>query len=281
MKIAYQGRPGAYSENAALQIFGEDSKSIGLDDFTAVYQAVDSGEADAGVLPIENSTAGSILENFDLLLQWGLPIVAEIKIQVEHVLMALPQSSVADLEQVISHPQALAQCSDFFAQNPHIKPMAFFDTAGSAEEVLQRQDPKLGAIASVLAAKSNQLQVLRSNLENHPGTNFTRFFAIQKNAAGDTSAHNKISIAFGALDKHGALYHALGCFARRLVNLLRIESRPKPGSPWEYIFYLDLEGNLAQNAVQAALEELKQESAFVKILGSYVNGEHRPMIQRG
>lgn len=277
MKIAYQGRPGAYSESAAYHLFGSDIQAVGVDAFDDIYRMVNSGEVQGGVIPIENSTAGSILDNYDLLLRWRLPIVGEVKLRIEHVLMGLPGSTIAGLMQVLSHPQALAQCSHFFDKHPNTARVAFFDTAGSAEEVALKKDPSMGAIASASAARQNGLEILVQGLENNPGTNFTRFFAIQKNAVSIQPQHNKSSIAFGTKNIAGALYHALGCFASRSINLIRIESRPKQGSPWEYIFYLDFEGNSSQSHVAEALQELEQQSAFVVQLGSYVNGEHRSL----
>jgi len=274
MLIAYQGRPGAYSESAAYMLFGSDIQTIGVDSFEEIYQMVHCETVQGGVIPIENSTAGSILDNYDLLLRWRLPIVGEVKLRIEHVLMGCVGSSVDTLREVLSHPQALAQCSHFFETHPQIRRTAFFDTAGAAEEIAHRGDPSVGAIASAAAARKNELTILISGLENHPGTNFTRFFAIRKTAPQLGPQHNKTSIAFGTRNESGALYRALGCFARRSINLIRIESRPKPGIPWEYIFYLDFEGNPTQQSVAEALQELENTAAFVTHLGSYPNGEH-------
>lgn len=277
MKIAFQGRRGAYSESAAYSIFGTTISVEPVDSFEDIYRLVESGEVDGGVIPIENSTAGSIHDNYDLLLQWRLPIVGEVKLQIEHCLMALPGTHIDDLHEVISHPQALAQCSNFFASHPKIKRVAFFDTAGSGEEIASKHIQGLGGIASTFAAKYYGLEVLQTPLANHPGSNFTRFFAIQKSAPPlNIDLHTKTSIAFAPKrNEAGILYKCLGCFAKRDINLVRIESRPRQGSPWEYVFYLDLQGNPLQEPVAKALEELKDLSAFVVPLGSYASGENR------
>jgi len=273
--IAFQGRHGAYGESATLHLFGKNITTVPVDSFDDVYRLVESGAVDGGVIPIENSTAGSINDNYDLLLQWKLPIVSEVKLHIEHCLMALPGTRIEDLHEVISHPQALAQCSDFFKANPKIKRTAFFDTAGSGEEIATKKLAGVGGIASAFAAEYYGLSVLKYPLANQPGANFTRFFAIQKKAPTiDASMHTKSSLAFAPQQNiAGILYKCLGCFATRNIDLVRIESRPQAGSPWQYVFYLDYLGNPAQPHVQAAIAELETISNFVISLGSYINGE--------
>lgn len=273
-KIVFQGRRGAYSESAAYYLFGCEADVRPVDTFEEIHRMVANGEADGGVIPIENSTAGSIHDNYDLLLQYRLPIVGEVKLQIEHCLMALPGTRVDELHEVISHPQALAQCSRFFASHPHVRRTAFFDTAGSAEEIATHRQKGRGAIASAFAARHYGLEVLIEPLANHPGSNFTRFFAIRREATPvDAELHTKTSLALVPLrNEPGILHRCLGCFANRGIDLIRIESRPKTGTPWEYVFYLDLAGNPLQEAVQSALAELRGLCAELLLLGSYPVG---------
>jgi prephenate dehydratase len=292
IKIAFQGRPGAYSEKASHQLFGDTIALLPCDFFEDVYIAVQKGHADFGVLPIENSTAGPIHENYDLLKEYGMPIVAETKVPINHALMACAPTPIAQLTQVHSHPQALAQCSHFFQQNPHIRKVSAFDTAGSAEHLSKAQTPHVAAIASEQAAERYGLHIIARNLENTPGVNVTRFFCIAKQAHHHTQANptsqasqaiqatfahrtpNKTSLVFTPTQEHsGVLYQALGCFATRNINLLRIESRPRKGKPWQYEFYLDLDGVPSQPPIAQALQELHKLGDNVLILGEYAAAE--------
>ena len=281
-KIAFQGRRGAYSESAAYHLFGNNIEVIPMDTFEQIFQGIETGAIDGGAIPIENSTAGSIYDNYDLLFKWRHPIVAEVKLQIEHTLCALPGTKLEDLREVLSHPQGLAQCSRFFGQHPNIKSVAFYDTAGSAEEVAKRGDKKVGAIASAYAAKFYGLDILKQGLENFPGVNFTRFYAIQKTAIElpdftdkEKASDIKTTLLFMLNDssRAGALYAALGCFAKRNLNLTRIESRPHPDRPWEYIFHLSFEGNPKDPNVVDALMELQEYTDFIYRLGSFHKGK--------
>ena len=276
MKVAFQGRHGAYSESVAFHLLGKDVETIPADTFEDLHRMVQSGKVNYGIIPIENSTTGSVLENYDLLLKYRLPIISELKLQIDHCLIALKGEKIETLTQVISHPQALEQCSNFFESQPQIEKKPFFDTAGSVEKIAGKQLRGVGGIASAFAAEYYGLDVLKNPLANFPGTNSTRFFAIQKEPVSiDASLHTKTSIAF-IVKKNlpGALHACLGCFAKHGVDLIRIESRPKSGCLWEYIFYADLAGNPLQEYVELALQELKA-MADVILLGSYVRGENR------
>jgi prephenate dehydratase len=201
--------------------------------------------------------------------------VGEVKVQISHSLCALPGTKLADLKEVLSHPQGLAQCSRFFGRNPQIKSTAFYDTAGSAEEVAKRGDKTVGAIASAYAGKFYGLDILAEGIENLPGVNFTRFYAIQKTANPlPEEGTIKTTLLFMLSDsgKSGALHAALGCFAKRNLNLTRIESRPHPDRPWEYIFHLSFEGSPKDEAAIEALEELQSYCDFVYRLGSFREG---------
>ena len=274
-KIAFQGRRGAYSESAAYHLFGNDIEVVPMDTFEQIFQGIETGAVDGGAIPIENSTAGSIYDNYDLLYKWRHPIVGEVKLQISHSLCALPGTKLADIKEVLSHPQGLAQCSRFFGRNPQIKSTAFYDTAGSAEEIAKRGDKTVGAIASAYAGKFYGLNILAEGIENLPGVNFTRFYAIQKTANPlPETGTIKTTLLFMLSDsgKSGALHAALGCFAKRDLNLTRIESRPHPDRPWEYIFHLSFEGSPKDPAVIEALKELQSYCDFVYRLGSFREG---------
>ena len=274
-KIAFQGRRGAYSESAAYHLFGNDIEVVPMDTFEQIFQGIETGAVDGGAIPIENSTAGSIYDNYDLLYKWRHPIVGEVKLQISHSLCALPGTKLADIKEVLSHPQGLAQCSRFFGRNPQIRSTAFYDTAGSAEEIAKRGDKTVGAIASAYAGKFYGLDILAEGIENLPGVNFTRFYAIQKTAKPlPEEGTIKTTLLFMLSDsgKSGALHAALGCFAKRDLNLTRIESRPHPDRPWEYIFHLSFEGSPKDPAVIEALEELQSYCDFVYRLGSFREG---------
>jgi prephenate dehydratase len=245
MIAAFQGVPGAYSQLACRQLLGKSIQTLPCETFDGVFAAVKAGKAQIGVIPIENSLAGSIHQNYDLLLANDLRIVGETRLKVEHVLMCHPSTSLAKLTQVRSHPQALAQCSRFFADGKRagrIKAVPYFDTAGAAQSLAEEKPADIGAIASGLAAELYGLKVLKRNLQNH-ADNFTRFLAIIKDGKAPAAAAKKAlakgeprgkggpearalktSIAFmPAENQVGTLFRALGAFALRDVDLLKIE----------------------------------------------------------
>lgn len=268
--VAFQGRHGAYSEKAVFALFGKDVEAVPVDTFEDLHKMVKDESVDYGVIPIENSTTGSILENYDLLLEHKPSIIKEIKLKIDHCLMALKGETIENLTKVISHPQALGQCSIFFSEHPHIEKKPFFDTAGAAERIATKQLKGVGAIASAFTAEYYGLDVLKNPLANFPELNTTRFFAIQKaQLLPNLNLHTKTSIAFFVKkNEPGILYSCLGCFAKHGIDLIRIESRPKNGHPWEYVFYADLAGNPLHDNVKQALKEL-ETFAEVILLGSY------------
>ena len=233
-KIAFQGRKGAYSDCAAHYLFGEDIETLPMDTFEEIYQAIETGEADGGAIPIENSTAGSIEANYDLLYKWRHRIVGEVMLRIEHTLCVMPGVKLADLKRVYSHPQALAQCSKFFAENPQIKAVPAFDTAGSAEELAARKAKDEGAIASAYAAKIYNLDILKAGLENLKGTNFTRFYGIQKvPAACALQCARMLRQARHQLDplrKQAAPGQTVGIHFSRILRSKR-KRRTRPGRP--------------------------------------------------
>jgi prephenate dehydratase len=286
LTAAFQGVPGAYSQLACRQLLGDGVGTLPRETFEDVFAAVTGGKADLGVLPIENSLAGSIHQNYDLLLAHDLVILGETRLKVEHVLMCRPSTSLARLAKVRSHPQALAQCSDFFAGHRRIKAVSYFDTAGAAESLAREAPADVGAIASSLAAELYGLKVLKRNLQNH-AHNYTRFLAVAPaKGAGHARAARalasrqgkerplKTSIAFmPSRNQVGALFRALGVFSLRDIDLLKIESRPNPLSPFEYWFYLDFAGGMGEPRVDKALEHLREMAGRLKILGSYPRAE--------
>jgi len=266
LKIAFQGMPGAYSEAAVLEYFGTDSQSVPCESFEAVFIAVQAGKCDRGMVPIENSLAGSIHRNYDLLLQHELAIVGEYHLRVEHCLIALPGASLADIRNVISHPQALAQCYGYLKQLG-VATAAAYDTAGSVKMVMEGGDITKAAIASRRAANLYKMEILAESIEDDPA-NFTRFLAIAPQhivPSGDA----KTSIVFTLKNKPGVLFKALSVFALRDIDLTKIESRPLVGKPGDYLFYIDFGGSTADESVANALGNLGEYALTLRVLGSY------------
>lgn len=266
-RIAFQGERGAFSEEAAVKLLGEDIQLVPRTTFEALYSSIQDAAADYILAPIENSLAGSVHRSYDLLISSGLHIQAEVVIPIAHYLIGVPGATFERITQVSSHPVALAQCERFFASHPAIKRVATDDTAGSVREVMAAGDPTKAGIASKRAAKVYNAQVLREHLEDHP-ENYTRFLLLATSAEVAQNA-DKLSLVLHLAHKPGSLCSALGAFAKRNLNLLKIESRPIPGTPWSYCFYLDLQASLNDPGTRAALEELKQFTDSVKVLGCY------------
>jgi prephenate dehydratase len=266
-RIAFQGERGAFSEEAAVKLLGEDIQLVPRPTFESLYSSLQDGLADYILAPIENSLAGSVHRSYDLLIASGLHIQAEVVIPIVHNLIGLPGAVFERITQVSSHPVALAQCERFFASHPSIKRVTADDTAGSVQEVLRAGDPTKAAIASRRAAAVYGGMILREHLEDHP-ENYTRFLLLAPSADVAEDA-DKLSLVLYLVHKPGSLCKVLDAFARRNLNLLKIESRPIPGTPWSYSFYLDLQTSLKDPNTRAAIEELKQFTDSVKILGCY------------
>jgi prephenate dehydratase len=234
--------------------------------FSEVFVTVEQGTADYGMLPIENSLAGSVVQSYELLMEHDLRVRAEVILRVRHRLMAAPGTEVGDLKRVKSHPQALAQCERYLARR-ELEPVPNFDTAGSARELSEHPEPETGVIASVLAAELYGLEILEDHVEDLP-FNYTRFFVLGLEDP-PRAQRSKTSLIFTTRHHPGALYDSLGEFAKRGINLTKIESRPRRNRPWQYLFYLDFDGHWQDPAAEAALMGLLRRSSFVKLLGSY------------
>ncbi len=270
MRVAYQGVRGAYSELAALRALGRKTSPVPCETFDEVFRAVTDGGADRGVIPIENSLAGSIHQNYDLLLDHALHIVGEAHLKVEHVLMALPGSSMRSLKRIRSHPQALAQCDRFFRRHPRLVAEPYFDTAGAAASVAAEGARDVGAIASSYAARLYRLAVLKRQMENEPH-NYTRFLVVSRRPwVPKSGVRTKCSIVFRPhRNIVGILFRILGVFALRDINLLKIESRPDPREPFSYLFYVDFAGTPLEAHTARALEHLQEMTSFFRLLGAY------------
>ncbi len=279
LRVAYQGVEGSFSHLTAQRHYGgrkHGTLLAGHDTFRGAVAAVRDGGADFALLPIENTTAGSVHETYDLLAEGGVTITAEVVSHVEHCLLALPGARLDAIRTVISHPQALAQCEAFLRTLPGASPRPEFDTAGSARKVRESNDPALAAIASESAARLYGLEVLARGIQTQEG-NYTRFVEIAREATPcPTGARCKTSLLLSLTHKPGALGEVLACFGGRGVNLTRIESRPILGTPWQYRFYLDLEGHAASEPVRAALEELRPLTTEMRVLGTYPRAETDP-----
>ena len=265
MKVAFQGEAGAYSEEAGYGYF-DSVEMVPQESFNALFEAVQSKECQAGLIPIENSLAGSIHQNYDLLLRHDLHIVGEYFLRVKHCLIGFPDVQLSEIKEIISHPQALGQC-DAYLRNLGVKVEPVYDTAGSVKMLKSSGERTRAAIASKRAAEIYEMQIIEEGIEDNR-ENYTRFLAIAPQPVtpkGDV----KTSLVFSLKSIPGALFKALSVFALRDIDLTKIESRPLAGKPWEYLFYVDFLGALDDEPVRRALDHLSEYALMLRPLGSY------------
>jgi prephenate dehydratase len=266
LRVAYQGEPGAFSEAAVLRLL-PDAEPRPYPAFDDVFDAVSTGAVNLGVVPIENSIGGSIHRNYDLLVERELSIVGEVQVPVVHNLLALPGVTLEEVRRVLSHPQALAQCARFLRALEHVEAIATYDTAGSAKMVRDEQRRDTAAIASERAGQLFGLEPLRAGIQDFDD-NITRFLAISRQKV-PLGAANKTSLVFTLKSAPGALFKALSVFALRDIDLSKLESRPVPGRPWEYLFYLDVAAAREDLQCARAMVHLAEFAPSLRTLGSY------------
>lgn len=270
MRVAFQGEPGAFSEAAAVQLLGEGIQTVPRATFDATFRAIAEGIADALLVPVENTLAGSVVRVYDLLLESPLEICGETILPIEHHLMGCPGATFGELRSVASHPMALAQCERFFEDNPKLKRVPAEDTAGSVREMMDRGDKSAASIAGRRAAGVYGAMVLRENIEDN-AENFTRFvLLLPPEEAQRFQAKNakKMSLAMRLAHRPGALLASLQPFSRHGVNLLKIESRPIHGKPFEYQFYVDVEAE-QREPLEQAVKEVRRATSDLRVLGLY------------
>ena len=270
--VAYQGTEGAYGHEAAVRHFGVERRPVTFKayrSFRETAEAVPHGDAMRAVLPIENSTAGSVLEVYDLLFRLNLSVVGEEVLEVRHCLLGVPGATLEGLVKVCSHPQALAQCSEFLAEHPQVETEPAVNPALAARRVAELGDPAQAAIASADAGERHGLVVLARDIANQ-AQNFTRFLVVSAVPEDcDPLSDAKVSLVFGTRHERGALVRCLNLLADEGVSLTKLESRPRPGTAWEYVFYVDCEGHLTEPRVQSALARLAGATQFLRVLGCY------------
>ncbi|KAA3657488.1 MAG: prephenate dehydratase [Chloroflexi bacterium] len=264
--IAFQGEPGAYSEQAIRDHFGPEISTMPCRDFTELFATLIDGRSTHAMLPVENSLAGTVMPAYDLLIDHDLRVQAEFILRVEHCLMAPAGTTISDIKRVQSHYQALAQCEQ------NIRRMGwdaldYYDTAGAARDLAASPERGVAAIASELAAQTYNLEILQRNFEDLD-YNYTRFFVLGRTDP-PRKEPSKTSIVFTTRHIPGALYLVMGELASRKINLTKIESRPRRNRPWHYLFYVDIEGHEDDDHIQAALLGILKQSSFLKVLGSY------------
>lgn len=265
--VCYQGVPGAYSEEALIASFGEKAKRVNVKEFEDVFKKLRDDDIDYGILPIENSSTGSISEVYDLMRKYGYYIVGETSIKVDQNLLALKGAKLSDIKEVYSHPQGLKQSAEFLSDHKDWNLIPYSNTAKSAKLVSESNSIYKASIASKRAAEIYGLEVLVPSI-NYNNNNYTRFIIIGKELEINEDS-NKVSIVFSAPHKPGALYGALSYFAENNLNMQRIESRPVIEKSWEYFFYIDFEGHLQDKNLRKAIVEIEKNSTYFKLLGNY------------
>jgi prephenate dehydratase len=265
-RIGFQGEHGAFSEQAVFKHFGQDVETVPIKSIREVFNLTEVGAVDIGVVPIENSIEGSISESYDMFLTSSVKVVGEEAVKVVHCLIALPSAKLSDIKVIYSHPQALGQCRNFVA-SMLAEPRVTYDTAGSVKMIKEENISGAAAIASQRAAEIYGMKILKKGIEDY-GRNFTRFLIISK-SEGKRQPASKTSVIFSVPHTPGSLYNVLEVFARHKINLTKIESRPTRQRPWEYYFFVDIEGHHKDALISKALAEVATKTVFLKVLGSY------------
>lgn len=280
VKVSFQGEQGAYSEIAALKYFNDrvinKTRSsvhlVACYSFQEVFQKIQNGECEYGIIPIENSSYGSVFDTYDLLQQYHFKIIGELNLQITHHLLGLKKIPFNKIKKIYSHPQALGQCSKFIKTLKNIKIIPTYDTAGSAKILIDNKEEDIAIIASKESARIYNLVILKSAIQNNK-ENYTRFLIINKKQTKIKFDKPKSSISFELKSMPGALFKALSVFALRDIDLVKIESRPIPHKPFEYLFYADLMGNLKDDKIKKALAHLSELAISIKDFGTYEIGK--------
>ncbi len=267
VSVAFQGERGAFGDEAARKYFDAQTEPVPYRSFADVFRAVAAGEVDYGLVPVENSQAGSINDVYDLLRQHDLFVIGEISHPVNHCLLCLPGQQLSDIKRVISHPQALAQ-SDVYLRELGVEIVATYDTAGSAKMIREENLTGVAAVAGAGAAELYELEILASGIQTIKD-NYTRFIALGRSAQPRREGEAKTMLVMATAHQPGSLYKCLGVLAAKNINLLKLESRPSRQRIWEYVFYLDFEGHRDDPAVRSALADLAGHTTFCKVLGSF------------
>lgn len=266
-KVGFPGVAGAFSEEAAMKFFGENSKIVSYEDFEDVCLALKNKEVDYAVLPIENSSTGAVSDTYDLLRKYGFFIIGEECIKIHQNLVGIEGTKLSDIKEIYSHPQGIRQCSEFLKKNGEWMLIPFHNTATSAKHVKELNDKSKAAIASKNAAKIYGLSVVEENINNQKD-NYTRFIIISRSPEVSKYA-DKVSVVFSLENEAGTLYRLLRYFAENNINMIKIESRPMKGTSWKYFLYVDFEGDIANKEVNNALRLIEKNSAYFKLLGAY------------
>ncbi len=276
--VAFQGERGAFSEEATRKLLGAGVEVLPCQRFEDVFRALKEGRASGAVIPIENTLAGSVHENYDHLVTFEFPIVAETNVRIVHNLIAPKGVPFSKIRRVFSHPVALNQCLNFFAQHPQVERTPFYDTAGSVKMLMEDGLKDAAGIASAVAADIYGARILRRSIEDDR-QNFTRFFLLRTQEYArrrplpkEGNTPWKTSLVFSTRNVPGSLFRALSAFALRDINLAKIESRPLRGKPWEYLFYVDLLGRVDTPNAQNAINHLSELADFIRVLGCYPKG---------
>ncbi len=264
---AYIGEKGSYSHKACLSYFGDDASFLSMNNFSDIFESVENKEVDYGMVPVENSLSGSIHENFDLLQEHDLKIIGDITIRIKHALIGMAGATKQDLKKIMGPPPALTQCKDYLLQYPDVETVPVVATSSAVKMVRDMADKSCAAIGSTMAAKEFDMQILEESIEDNP-RNFTRFVVIAREDKGDKKV-SKSSIIFTTGNKPGALFEIMKIFSEHEINLVKLESRPIHGKPWEYMFYTDLEADIESPELSGMLERLKSKAETFRIIGRY------------